>query len=141
MLKKKQDMRIGIESQADVIDFVSRGLLPPMKKDFNDLVDAIENRQIDNVNGDPIDPSRRIVVKPGIEFTMDDDALINAMRRVYKNRCRNRNIAMGVLAVTGTIAVASMIRSHNKIDELEDKNEQLVHIIEEDLPTVDLTCF
>lgn len=123
--------QIKFESQDDVIDYVTRGI-PPRKKDFEDLMDSIR---------DSSDPANHVVVAPGLEFDMDEDAFVNAMNRVYKNRCRNRNILIGAGIVIGGIMIAAFSSQHSKINDLKEENERLSQIIEEDLPTIDANSF
>lgn len=121
------------ESQNDVIDYVTKGL-PPKKKDFETLMDAVATHDPSDV-----DPSRHVIIAPGVEFDMDEDALINAMRRVYKNRCRNRNILIGASIVVGGVVIAALSSQHSKINDLKAENEKLSQIIEEDLPVVNIS--
>lgn len=116
------------ESQNDVIDYVTKGL-PPKKKDFETLMDAVATHDPSDV-----DPSRHVIIAPGVEFDMDEDALINAMRRVYKNRCHNRNILIGAGIIIGGVVLFHATTEHNKVKDLKAENEKLTQIIEDDLP-------
>lgn len=121
--------KIKFENQGDVIDYVTKGI-PPRKKDFDELMDSIRGTD---------DPANHVVIAPGIEFDMDEDAFINAMNRVYKNRCRNRNILIGASIVVGGVVIAALSSQHSKINDLKAENEKLSQIIEEDLPVVNIS--
>ncbi|MCM1233508.1 MAG: hypothetical protein NC489_25615 [Ruminococcus flavefaciens] len=129
--------KVKFESQKDVIDYVTRGA-PPRKKDFNALIDAIDTR--DSVPEDLQEkPGTRVVIRPGLEFNMDDDALVTALNQIYINRCHNRKILMGAGMVIGAIVIAGGLHQHNRINDLEAENKKLNDIIENDMPVVAVT--
>jgi len=126
--------QIQFESQNDVIDYVTKGL-PPRKKDFQSLMDAIEHRSPDDASVDKENPGSRVIIRQGIEFDMDDDALVNALNHIYKNRVHNRNILIGAGVVIGALVFMGGMKQHNRIKELESECDHL----KEDLPVVEVT--
>lgn len=129
--------KIKFESQSDVIDYVTKGL-PPKKKDFEALMSAIEDRSTAPTTEENNNPNH-VVIAPGVEFDMDDDALSNALHQIYGNRRHNRNILIGAAVVVGALVFMGGSHQHSRIKELESENEKMAHIIEDDMPVVNIS--
>lgn len=103
-----QPERIAFTEQDDIIDYVTKGL-PPTKKNFEKVISKVKNP--DNSG----DFYYRNAPKAGVEVVINDyvvpydqrDQLDHTLKRVYKNRIRNRNTALivGGLVVIGAIGI------------------------------------
>ena len=93
------------ESRNDVIDYVGHGL-PPRKKDFEKVIDALHGRNDINIPTD-------ITI-------MDQDEFEDIVRRIYENNCRRRNRLIIIGAIAATIFIGAKIASHAKKKEQDE---------------------
>ena len=94
--------RILFENSNDVVDYVSRGL-PPRKKDFERVMDAIHNNSVDND-----------VKIPDECFIINAEEFEAVLRRVYEANCRKRNALLIGLGVAAAACIGVKIAAHAK---------------------------
>jgi len=116
------------DSKEDIIDYVTRGFLPPRQAYFDALIekvrtpdqDVIEN---DERQGKEVLISERIINCGGAKTTAD------VLERVYENRKRNfikGSIGLGIIGTLLTIiGIKTSRKNKNKIRELEETNDYL----------------
>lgn len=119
--------RIAFEHEDDVIDYVTKGF-PPSKKNFEKVISKISHP--DNIDAYSHKPPRagiEVVINSYVIPEEDRDVLEYALRRVYKNRIRNRNTALiiGGIAVIGI--VGAMIKSNTKSSDSDDEVSNCKH--------------
>lgn len=94
------------ESDLDVIDYISGGLLPPGQRKFDQLMEAIYNQG---------NPDAKVDIQ--VAHINDPDLLIQYATRVYENRKKN----MRTIAIIGGVAIVGvgvmMIGSHSGSDK------------------------
>ena len=102
---------ISFETQNDIIDYVCKGL-PPRKQDFRKVVAAYRNPpavDIVDKDGKPINPNYKdeVYISPHAIPNNQEakEAVSKTLDRVYVDRCRNRNIALGIAGITGLVAL------------------------------------
>lgn len=97
--------KIKFETSDDVVDYVTRGFLPPLEKNFELVMKRTSNL---NIGGEP---GKDVIILDSV-FNRNDlggyeDIMMarkiteNVLRRVHKNRVRNRNrflVAGGIVA-------------------------------------------
>ena len=118
-----QPERIAFTEQDDIIDYVTKGL-PPTKKNFEKVISKVKNP--DNSG----DFYYRNAPKAGVEVVINDyvvpydqrDQLDHTLKRVYKNRIRNRNtiLIVGGLAVLGALGILIGGGGSSKNDDSDD---------------------
>lgn len=112
--------RIQFETKNDVIDYVTKGL-PPSRKNFDIAMSVLRNSNEDVVTESEFE-SDVINVIPMTNNSIipndhDREMIDAALTRVYENRIRNRNIAIGITGVVVAGIIICGIKSHNKKDD------------------------
>ena len=79
---------IMFESQKDIVDFVSGGILPPSKSQFNDLMYRVNNPISSELS---ITPGEDVVITESMVPIDEREVLDRVLRRVYANRVKRRN--------------------------------------------------
>lgn len=101
--------KIVFETPNDIIDYVSRGMVP-CRKNFEQLMYHVRvpDDQIIEVK------EKRDIYVPAEMFIDIDQATFEAtMRRVYENRVRNRNITLGIVGAVAVVAFVGGVCKHN----------------------------
>ena len=117
--------KICFETTDDVIDYVSAGL-PPTKKNFEKVITKV--KKPDTYLGDAY---YRNAPRAGIEVIIDEsvinpsdrNAIDYTLRRVYKNRIRNRNTALIASGVIGLGILGFIFNGKNSSNEPDEINE------------------
>ena len=91
--------KIVFENTTDIVDYVSRGMIPT-RKNFEKVMLKVRCPDETEVAEDEVYIPNRIFIN------CDENALNDALTRVYENRVRNRNIT---LAVVGIAALSLLI--------------------------------
>ena len=91
------------ESRTDIVDYVAKGI-PPRKKDFNKVMEAI-HQQGEDVDGVSI---------PSDIFIVDAEEFESVLRRIYEVNCRKRNLIIAGIGIAAALFVGSKIVSHAK---------------------------
>lgn len=100
--------KIAFETREDIVDYVSRGFLPPPKSHFDQVMDKVRNP---DENDETISAKKgKEVVIPKTIIKEDAAILENILTRVYKNRIRNRNITLAGLGTLATGVIIGMIK-------------------------------
>lgn len=101
--------RVVFESDADIIDYVSRGMVPT-KRNFEKVMSKLLNP--DESDAPRVDGEVRI--PQYLLMDCDSETMEFVLRRVYENRVKNRNMALGAAGVVGGIVLLAMFSSHRK---------------------------
>ena len=117
MLTKPE--KILFESPSDIVDYVSKGMVPS-GKNFERVM--LKVRMPDDNNHEP--DLKEVYIPERAMINCDSHTMEMALRRVYENRVRNRNIT---LALIGTAAITLLLGSmgskkndkHNEEDTIE----------------------
>lgn len=113
--------KIVFNSELDVVDYVSKGLVPT-RKNFLNLMDKMSNPDSD---GEPRDPqSKDIYLPERVLINCDSETMNSVLRQVYANRVRNRNIVLTVIGVVGGIMLIGTIRGGCKKKDKDDDDYQ-----------------
>jgi CRISPR/Cas system CMR-associated protein Cmr3 (group 5 of RAMP superfamily) len=97
---------VRFESKDDLIDYVSKGIFPPPKSNFDAVMQKINNP--DEVDDTFNAKKGHEVIVPNFIFKNDQDrtSLKTTLGRVYKNRKKNQNkILAGIAIVLGGLAI------------------------------------
>ena len=102
--------KILFESARDVVDYVSGGIIPPSRANFDQVM--IKVRMPDGNHEDISNKiGKEVVIQEDVIPEGDRVVLDKVMRRVYENRIKNRNITIGMI---GTILLGGIIFGFNK---------------------------
>ena len=111
--------KIAFEYASDVVDYVSRGMVPT-KKNFEKVINKVKNPDED----DPT-TTNEVYIPSRIFINCDKDTMDIALRRVYENRVRNRNIGIGIIGAMaiGLLigGIASRSKDHEENNRLDDE--------------------
>lgn len=127
MLMKPE--KIAFEYANDVVDYVSRGMVPS-RKNFEKIINKVKNPDED----DSI-TTNEVYIPKKIFINYDKDTMDITMRRVYENRVRNRNIGIGIIGamvlglLIGGIASRSNDHEDNRLDDKYDE-DNIRHLID-----------
>ena len=91
--------RVMFESQKDVIDYVSGGILPPSKSQFEEMINRVRN-PLDSTKDTTSLVGNDVIITDKVVPDDEKEMLDKVLRRVYENRVKRRNayILIGVLA-------------------------------------------
>ena len=109
--------RIVFEDKRDVIDYVSRGMVPT-RKNFERVMYKVRCPD-DEKSDDFYIPSRLFI-------DCDTDTMNEALQRVYENRVRNRNIALAITGVVVAGIIIGGVRSKNNSANSTDDDIEIV---------------
>ena len=106
--------KLVFENPYDVINYVSKGMVPT-KKNFDKVISKVRFPDNDdsNHNEKPYIPNRLFI-------DCDTETMYMALNQVYKNRVRNRNISVGLLAILAAGLLIGGARSKSKSDDKDD---------------------
>jgi hypothetical protein len=93
---------IKFESRRDVVDYVTRGFLPPLRKDFNKVM-----AKLDNPDSEVDVKSKRgkeVVIPDGIINKETRHVMKELMEDVYENRVENRKKLFIVVAAASVLS-------------------------------------
>lgn len=107
--------RVAFETDVDIIDYVSRGMVPT-KKNFEKIAYKLLNPDENDIP--KIDDN--VYISQDLLGYRDPETMEFVLRRVYANRVRNRNIAFGIAGAIGGIVLLSMLSSHRKKKHISD---------------------
>ncbi len=121
---------ISFETQNDIIDYITKGI-PPRKHDFELVMSRFMNPDSDtnivDENGNKISSKSKddVYISPmAIPTDLKSRELLEkAMERVYANRCRNRNILLGIAGISGVIGLKMIKDNHNSKKENRRKEK------------------
>lgn len=111
--------KIVFESQEDLVDFVTRGLVPS-KKNFEKVMAKMYYPNADDEVRDP--NSKELFIPERLFIQCDRDTMNIVLNRVYANRVRNRNIILVAAGVVGSVMLLGAIRGNKKKDDDGDYN-------------------
>lgn len=121
---------VEFESMQDIVDYVSRGFMPPSKKNFHQVIEKVNLP--DSVDSIENKIGNEVVISEELIDDENRDCLAIALQRVYTNRVRNRNIAIGtIVGTTGLILLAMLIGGSSKKEDVE-KDSPVTYILEDD---------
>lgn len=109
--------KIVFESQEDLIDFVTRGLVPS-KKNFEKVMRKMYCPNADDEVRDP--NSNELFIPERVLIDCDCDTMNMVLNRVYANRVRNRNMILTAAGIIGGVMLIGAIRGNKKKDDDED---------------------
>lgn len=100
--------KIQFESKGDIVDYVTRGPLPPKEEDFELLIDAIAHYDDDN---EIMNEEKKVHIVDGV-FPKSDEIqiFIYFLKRAYENRKRNRNCAFVFFGLMGSYLLTRLFR-------------------------------
>ena len=93
---------IKFESRRDVVDYVTRGLLPPLRKDFNKVMAKLANP--DDLIDIQSKMGKEVVIPCDIVDKKTQQAMKELMEEVYENRVKNRNKLFMVIGGTAILS-------------------------------------
>lgn len=117
--------KIKFEDRNDIIDYVSKGL-PPTKGNYEKIIAVIKNPSTDESSqkaGSDVIISKNLLDN-SLGKPLDPEAFTEVLDEVYKNRVKERNILIGITAVTViSVIVGSIISSKKKKEDESDSAE------------------
>ena len=119
---------VKFEKKDDVVDYISKGFLPPRKKYYDQLVAKIQNPDMDIVDNDP---------RRGKELLMPADVMtdeeMSILDKVYKNRKKNLikgGIGLGIATLLlGFASYKKKKKNKKKIKDLEDQLDEYKYLL------------
>lgn len=110
--------KIYFETEKDIIDYVSKGIVPS-RKNFSKVINGVIFP--DNEISAKEKMGKDVVIKEGIIANEDKDAINRALNIVYDNRVKNRNLT--ILGMVGLFAAGFFIGS-SVSSSSSNKNEE-----------------
>lgn len=117
--------KILFETQDDIIDYIGRGL-PPTKKNFCKLKDAISDVKFDqklkenSTISETKVAGKDVIIPSHLVLNIDDETFNNILDRMYKNRVRTCKITLGVVCVAAlALAIGGHKSSKSKDEDVE----------------------
>lgn len=95
--------KLVFECTNDVVDYIGRGL-PPTRKQFDRLMEAVENPIEGICDPDSPELQGRVIIRKEDISNWTNNMFVRmevnkVLQEMYANRIRNRNIAIGIGAV------------------------------------------
>lgn len=110
--------KIVFENTNDVIDYVSRGMVPS-RKNFEKVMCAVRFPTPEGATSE----EGSVNIPARLFIDCDTDTMNEALQRVYENRVRNRNIGLGVIGIiaAGLIfgKVSGKKKDKNNVDDMD----------------------
>jgi hypothetical protein len=122
-VKRMKPCKIRFESKRDVVDYVTRGLLPPSKEDFDQFIAKVKHPDNITAVAARMEEGKEVVIPQNVVSIDDSIILEKVLTRVYENRVRNRNKIIVGLGVIGLLALAFIIRGDTK-EEVQDEYDE-----------------
>lgn len=113
--------KIVFETTEDVVDYISKGL-PPTKKNFNKVMIAWNSSIDEYAKEDQPIPGKDTIIPANAKMNIDNDTFNAICERVYKNRVRNRNIALGIAGVLLLGSIGCGVSSSRHSSKEDEKN-------------------
>lgn len=110
---------IVFETTEDVVDYISKGL-PPSKKNFNKVMDAWNSSYDEYSEDDKPIAGIDVIIPVDAKMNIDTDTFNEVCRRVYHDRIRNRNIALGIAGAVALGMLGFGVSKHKKNKEDEE---------------------
>ena len=100
--------KVQFESKGDIVDYVTRGILPPSEKDFSMLIDAITHYGDDN---HIMEEDKQVHLSDELFPKLDEIPIfVYLLRRAYENRKRNRNAGIVGASIIGVWLVSRLFK-------------------------------
>ena len=110
--------KICFETEKDVIDYVSKGIVPT-RRNFSKVINGVIYPD-DEISAAE-KAGKDVVIKEGIIPDEDRDAINRALNIVYNNRVKNRNLT--ILGMVGLFA-AGLFLGSSVSSSSSNKNEE-----------------
>lgn len=102
-----QPTMIRFENKQDIVDYVSRGVMPT-KKNFEAVMAQVRYPTKGPRTQDP----KRVYIEDGVIPAEDRELVAALMERVYENRRWNRNVALATIGGVAGIVLLGTLCSH-----------------------------
>ena len=111
--------KVQFETQNDVIDYITKGFLPPRKEHFDKVIDKV--RTPDNVDYAYQQRGKEVVISENVISENDRKLIDSILTKVYENRIRNRNKLLIGIGSAFALMTGLSIRNKRKAQrELEN---------------------